>query len=86
MLVPKGFAHGFIALEDNTLFQYLVDNKYAPKFEDGITWNDPELGINWQAWFDEYGIDNPLLSDKDLKHDTLSLKLKKNEIGFRRGY
>jgi len=86
LLVPKGFAHGFIALEDNTLFQYLVDNKYAPKFEDGITWNDPELGIDWQAWFDEYGIENPLLSEKDLKHDTLSLKLKKNEIGFKRGY
>ena len=86
LLVPRGFAHGFVALEDNTIFQYLVDNEYAPKFEDGITWNDPLLKINWQAWFDEYGIEKPLLSEKDLKHDTLYEKVKKKEIKFKRGY
>lgn len=84
LLVPKGFAHGFLAIEDNTLFQYLVDNKYAPKYEDGITWNDEELGINWNEWFKKYNIDKPLLSDKDLKMDTLSLKLKKGNIKFKR--
>lgn len=85
LLVPRGFAHGFVALEDDTIFQYLVDNVYAPNFEDGITWNDPLLNINWQEWFDEYGIDKPLLSEKDLKHDTLSEKVKKKEISFKRG-
>lgn len=84
LLVPRGFAHGFIALENNTVFQYLVDNKYAPKYEDGITWDDPELEIPWTEMFEEYGITEPLLSEKDLKHDTLSLKLKKNEIKFRK--
>ena len=84
LFVPRGFAHGFIALEDNTVFQYLVDNKYAPKYEDGITWDDPELEIPWDSMFKEYGIEEPLLSEKDLKHDTLSLKLKKNEIKFRK--
>ncbi len=84
LFVPRGYAHGFIALEDNTVFQYLVDNKYAPKYEDGITWDDAELGIPWAEMFEEYGITEPLLSEKDLKHDTLSLKLKKNEIQFRK--
>lgn len=69
LLVPRGFAHGFVSLEDNTLFQYLVDNVYAPEEESGILWNDPELNIDWQ--FDKYEIDQPLLSDKDTKHPTL---------------
>lgn len=72
LLVPRGFAHGFISLEDNTLFQYIIDNEYAPKYEGGILWNDPELGIDWEGMFDEYGIDEPLTSDKDGKHLTLS--------------
>lgn len=70
LYVPKGFAHGFVSLEDNTLFQYLVDNDYAPETEAGILWNDPELNIDWQ--FDKFGIEEPLLSDKDQKHLTLS--------------
>lgn len=86
LLIPRGFAHGFVALEDNTIFQYLVDNVYAPKFEDGIAWNDPLLKINWQEWFNKYGIEKPLLSEKDLKHDTLSEKIKKKEIKFKRGF
>ena len=72
LLVPRGFAHGFISLEDNTLFQYIIDNEYAPKYEGGIYWNDPELGIDWERMFEEFGIDNPLTSEKDAKHLTLS--------------
>lgn len=63
LLIPRGFAHGFVSLKDNTLFQYLVDNDYAPSHEDGLLWNDPELNIDWQ--FEKYGIDNPQLSKKD---------------------
>lgn len=72
LFVPRGFAHGFISLEDNTIFQYLIDNDYAPDMEGGIYWNDPELGIDWEGMFKEYGIDNPLTSEKDGKHPVLS--------------
>ena len=72
LFVPRGFAHGFISLEDNTIFQYLIDNDYAPDKEAGILWNDPELDIPWDEMFKEYGINKPLLSDKDQKHLVLS--------------
>ena len=72
LFVPRGFAHGFISLEDNTIFQYLIDNDYAPNLEAGILWNDPELNIPWDDMFKEYGIDKPLLSEKDQKHLVLS--------------
>lgn len=61
MYVPKGFAHGFITLEDDTEAFYFVDEMYAPDMERGIRWNDPEFGIEWPA--------QPLIiSDKDAGH------------------
>lgn len=63
LYVPRGFAHGFVSLKDNTLFQYLVDNDYKVSHENGILWNDPEIGIDWQ--FQKYGIEKPILNDKD---------------------
>ena len=72
LYVPRGFAHGFVSLEDNTIFQYLIDNDYAPEMEAGILWNDPELGIDWDGMFKKYNIDKPLTSEKDGKHLTLS--------------
>ena len=71
LYVPRGFAHGFISLEDNTIFQYLIDNDYAPDYEGGIYWNDPELGIDWEGMFKKYGIDKPITSEKDSKHLVL---------------
>ena len=71
LYVPRGFAHGFISLEDNTIFQYLIDNDYAPDYEGGIYWNDPELGIDWGGMFKKYGIDKPITSEKDTKHLVL---------------
>lgn len=56
--IPEGFAHGFIALEDNTKFLYKCTNYYAPKSEDTILWNDPILQIDW-------GVLTPLISPKD---------------------
>lgn len=80
LFVPRGFAHGFISLEDDTIFQYLIDNDYAPKLEGGILWNDPDLCIDWQTMFKENGIEEPLLSDKDQKHP----QLKDNKVIFKR--
>ena len=57
--VPPGFAHGFIALEENTLFSYKCTNFYSPEHEKTIKWNDPILAINWGDVF------NPIISEKD---------------------
>lgn len=56
--IPKGFAHGFVALENDTIFQYKCDAVYNPKSEDCLIWNTPELNINWE-------VQNPIISDKD---------------------
>lgn len=80
LFVPRGFAHGFISLEDHTVFQYLVDCDYAPELEGGILWNDPNLGIDWDGLLQEHGIEFPILSDKDAKY----LPLNESKIHFRR--
>lgn len=56
--IPPGFAHGFVTLEDDTVFFYKCTNVYNKASEGSIRWNDPDLNIDW-------GITEPLLSDKD---------------------
>ncbi len=56
--IPEGFAHGFVTLEDNTIFSYKCTNFYNKDSEGSLLWCDNELAINW-------GIDEPILSDKD---------------------
>ncbi len=57
--IPEGFAHGFSTLEDNTIFSYKCTNFYNKVSEGCVLWNDKDLNINW-------GLENPLLSEKDL--------------------
>lgn len=63
MWVPPGFLHGFLTLEDDTIFTYKVTNYYDKASEIGVMWNDPTLNIDWAAYLDTNEI---LLSDKDL--------------------
>ncbi|MBI4945161.1 MAG: dTDP-4-dehydrorhamnose 3,5-epimerase [Bacteroidetes bacterium] len=58
LYIPEGFAHGFLVLEDNTIFSYKCSRTYNKESEDGILWCDADLNIEW-------GIQNPLLSEKD---------------------
>ena len=73
LFVPRGFAHGFISLEDDTVFQYLIDNVYMPSAEDGLRWDDPKLNIPWADIVKPYGIDmeNIIISDKDRERELL---------------
>ena len=47
LLVPRGFAHGFVVLEDDTIFAYKVDNYYSPQCDRGIAFDDKNLNIDW---------------------------------------
>lgn len=58
VLVPQGFAHGFLVLSDIADFEYKVSAPYTPSSEGGLLWNDPDLEIDW-------GISDPILNDKD---------------------
>jgi len=60
--IPKGFAHGFLSLEDNTVFNYKCSDYYNKESEGSLLWNDEDLKIDWQ-------IENPLISEKDLQAD-----------------
>ena len=64
--VPRGFAHGFVVLEDNTLFAYKCDNLYCKESERGLRFDDPALGIRWPWPGCDY-----LLSEKDTTHPLL---------------
>ncbi len=65
--IPRGFAHGFVVLSDEAVFQYKCDNYYAPQYEGAIIWNDPELGIDWQIPNRDV-----ILSAKDTAHPLLA--------------
>ena len=67
MLVPRGFAHGFVVLEEDTIFAYKVDNYYSPQNDRGIAFNDIDLGIDWQITHKKLK-----LSDKDTRQPKLN--------------
>ncbi|WP_421874953.1 dTDP-4-dehydrorhamnose 3,5-epimerase [Marinoscillum sp.] len=64
LLIPKGFAHGYYTLEDDTTFYYAVDDFYHPEAETGLFYKDPELKIDWGL------IGLPIISEKDQKQSS----------------
>ena len=68
LLIPRGFAHGFLVLSDYAEFIYKCDDYYHPEDEGGIIWNDPDVGIEWPLDM----VDEIILSEKDKKHPTLA--------------
>lgn len=63
LLIPKGFAHGFLALEDNTIVEYNQSTEYAPNNDEGLHYGS--IGFNW-------GIDKPIVSGRDLSFSTFA--------------
>lgn len=65
--IPEGFAHGFIVLSDEAVFNYKCTNLYHPEFDGGVRWNDPEIGVEWPEIDTEI-----LLSEKDQNQPFLA--------------
>ena len=65
LYIPKGFAHGFVALSDEVEIVYKTQGEYNPDADRGIIWNDKDININWEIDFE------PILSDKDKNHPNL---------------
>lgn len=65
--VPEGLAHGFLVLSDTAVFNYKCTDFYAPEYDGGVLWNDPDIGIEWPL----DGIEEILLSEKDKNQKTL---------------
>lgn len=67
LFIPAGLAHGFVTLEDKTIFEYKCTKPYSKEYDSGILWNDPELAIAWPVLMDE-----AVLSEKDRRLQTFS--------------
>lgn len=65
--IPEGFAHGFLVLSDEAVFNYKCTDFYSPEYDGGVMWNDPDINIKWPL----EGIENIILSEKDKKHPNL---------------
>lgn len=65
--IPKGFAHGFLVLSDEAVFNYKCTDFYSPEYDGGIMWNDPGINIEWPL----DRLDNIILSEKDKLHLNL---------------
>jgi dTDP-4-dehydrorhamnose 3,5-epimerase len=67
LYVPEGFAHGFMVISDYAVFAYKCSDYYHPEDEDGIIWNDPDIGIEWPMGC----VDEIKLSSKDMRNKRL---------------
>ncbi|SDB96532.1 dTDP-4-dehydrorhamnose 3,5-epimerase [Geotoga petraea] len=67
ILIPRGFAHGYLALEEENIVYYKVDNYYKPEYEERISWKDKKINIDWEL--EKYGISEKdlIISEKDKK-------------------
>ena len=75
LLIPRGFAHGFLTLTDDVEIQYKADQLYAPQFEGNIRWDDPQIKIDWP-------FEPTILADKDKNAPTLAERIERNELNF----
>ena len=75
LLIPRGFAHGFITLTDDVEIQYKADNFYSPECDGNIRWDDAQIGIDWP-------FAPTILADKDAKAPTLNERLARGELKF----
>ena len=78
LYIPEGFAHGFLALEDDTIFSYKCTNKYAPEFDSGIRYNDPDINVEWPVDL-VGGWENVITSEKDSKLQSLETFVNKRK-------
>nr|WP_321266198.1 dTDP-4-dehydrorhamnose 3,5-epimerase [uncultured Sulfurimonas sp.] len=78
MLVPRGFAHGFVVLEDNTTFAYKVDNYYSPENDRGIAFDDKDLAINWFVDADKLNLSSKDTTQPKLKETNDLFEYKVN--------
>lgn len=78
LYIPEGFAHGFLALEDDSIFSYKCTNKYAPEFDSGVRFNDPEIGVEWPVER-VGGWEKVITSAKDAKLQSFKEFCKKGE-------
>ncbi|MDR1879473.1 MAG: dTDP-4-dehydrorhamnose 3,5-epimerase [Tannerellaceae bacterium] len=69
LFIPRGFAHGFLVLEERTVFTYKVDNPYMPAYERSVRYDDPHFGIDWRRIG---GVKELTLSDKDRQAPLLA--------------
>jgi dTDP-4-dehydrorhamnose 3,5-epimerase len=79
LYIPEGFAHGFLALEDDSIFSYKCTNKYAPEFDSGVKFNDPEIGVEWPV-YRVGGWDQVITSAKDAKLQSFREFVERHEI------
>lgn len=75
LLIPRGFAHGFITLTDDVEIQYKADNFYSPECDGNIRWDDAQIGVEWP-------FAPTILADKDAKAPTLNERLTRGELKF----
>lgn len=66
LFIPRGFAHGFVVMSEEVIFQYKCDNYYMPEYEGALLWNDPQLNIDWKI-----PVEDIILSEKDRLNPTL---------------
>ncbi|MDR1503314.1 MAG: dTDP-4-dehydrorhamnose 3,5-epimerase [Prevotella sp.] len=78
LFVPRGFAHGFVVLSENVIFQYKCDNYYAPQSEGAIAWDDPDLNIDWKISTDKVILSEKDKENKPLKHAEWLFDYKEN--------